>query len=103
MSKHTPGPWIWAEQKKGLYGAGPNNAVLAFYDYEGMHLSGITEDVEEANACLIAGAPDLLAACKTLVEWHGTRDNYEKLHAADDQGPEIRAAMIAIAKAEGEL
>jgi hypothetical protein len=67
--KHTPGPWIWAERNQGLYGAGPDNAVLQFYSYEGMHLSGRTEDVQEANARLIAAAPDLLQMLKVAQMW----------------------------------
>jgi len=60
MSKHTPGPWVWAERHHGLYGAGPNNAVLDWFPYEGMHLIANAE----ANARLIAAAPDLLKACQ---------------------------------------
>lgn len=66
--KGTPGPWIWADRNQGLYGAGPDNAVLAFYSYEGMHLSGKTEESQEANARLIAAAPDLLGEATRLIE-----------------------------------
>lgn len=66
--KGTPGPWIWAEKNHGLYGAGPDNAVLAFYSYEGMHLSGKTEEAQTANGFLIGASPDLLNEAVRLVE-----------------------------------
>ena len=58
-TKHTPGPWIWADGYRGLYGAGPDNAVLDYVGYEGMSL-GVKND--HANARLIAAAPMLLEA-----------------------------------------
>jgi len=63
---HTPGPWIWADLDRGLYGAGPDNAVLQYYAYEGMHLSGKTEEEQKANRDLIAAAPDMLEALKAI-------------------------------------
>lgn len=92
MNKHTPGPWIWANGFKGLYGAGKDNEVLDHAEYEGMWLGPNAK----ANASLIAAAPDLLEACKEAIkeledclsapsyDW----DFYEKLRRA-------------IAKAEG--
>jgi hypothetical protein len=66
---HTPGPWTWGEKFRGLYGSGPNNEVLSWYAYEGMHL--IQGDTE-ANARLIAAAPELLdVAKKALAAWTG--------------------------------
>lgn len=64
MAKHTPGPWIWGEGYRGLYGAGPNNTVLDHAAYEGMWVAyGPSMD---ANACLIAAAPELLEALREL-------------------------------------
>lgn len=70
MSKHTPGPWragsspshIIAESDTGW----DDEANLSAY---GGHL--ICESVaREANAALIAAAPELLAACKlALKSW----------------------------------
>ena len=54
MSAHTRGPWIWARGHRGLYGAGPDNAVLDYAHYEGMWLASPNE---VANARLIAAAP----------------------------------------------
>jgi hypothetical protein len=56
---HTPGPWIWADGHNGLFGAGPDNTVLEYEPYEGMWLGYERRD---ANARLIAAAPELLEA-----------------------------------------
>lgn len=60
---HTPGPWIWAQDYQGLYGAGPDNQVLAFYHCEGMHLG---ENNKEGNAALLSAAPDMLKALRGM-------------------------------------
>jgi hypothetical protein len=57
-AKHTPGPWIWGDDYRGLYGAGPDNEVLCHASYEGMWLSH--KPNREADARLIAAAPELL-------------------------------------------
>ncbi|WP_261505736.1 hypothetical protein [Burkholderia multivorans] len=62
--KHTPGPWIWAPDYKGLYGAGPNNAVLDHEFCEGMWLANVEQ--REANAKLIETAPDMALALEMI-------------------------------------
>lgn len=86
--KHTPGPWIWGDEHRGLYGSGPNNEVLNYAHYEGMWV-GFGE-VGTANAHLIAAAPDLLEALKYAGELleHG--------------GFDMSIIDAAIAKAKGE-
>lgn len=103
MSKHTPGPWIWADGYCGLFGAGPNNEVLSYAAYEGMWLShGAKRD---ANARLIAAAPDLLKAAKLVLAWreaeedHSEADAYERMNMRSESEKAIRAA---IDKAEGK-
>jgi len=75
MTKHTPGPWEWVEPPivgyRAIYiTASPNdpNAKHGPYlasDIGTLHRSGYETDGEwEANARLIAAAPDLLEACK---------------------------------------
>jgi len=54
---------------------------------------GGTREEEKANARLIAAAPDLLAALKTMVREDGT------VNFLDPRA--IAAALSAIAKAEG--
>lgn len=62
-AQHTPGPWSWGDNHKGLYGSGQNNEVISYFPYEGMALiCGNTE----ANARLIAAAPDMLTALEAI-------------------------------------
>lgn len=69
MSKHTPGPW----EAKGwrvcanLAEGGPPLTVIC--DTANNKASRTPEN--EANARLIAAAPDLLVACKMLVDSPG--------------------------------
>lgn len=67
MTKHTKGPWEWGGNYRGLYGAGPSpeNIVLEWQPYEGMWLT--YESTREANARLIAAAPDLYEALRNLL------------------------------------
>jgi len=99
MSKHTPGPWkvsIFGDietEKTDEYGIAIRRIA---YD-EGCLGGGNEED--QANARLIAAAPELLEACKAVVKWAEvfgpiTSENIE---------PFIQQCGAAIAKAEGEL
>lgn len=63
-TQHTPGPWIWGDNFNGLYGAGPRNEVLDYAGYEGMSLR--YGPSMQANARLIAAAPDLLEALQAI-------------------------------------
>lgn len=94
-TKHTPGPWIWGDEYHGLFGAGPDNAVLDHATYEGMWLQW--NDRRDANASLIAAAPELLTAlidCVHVME--------RELNGLAVIQPELRQARDAIAKATGE-
>lgn len=111
---HTPGPWIWNKDYKGLYGAGKQNAVLEYFAYEGMSLNGADAVQTRANANLIAAAPDILAALKELIEAKKRADEIDAIGpamsfrdwdaacAACDARLELAwaAAQTAIAKAE---
>lgn len=93
MSKHTPGPWYigkdFSDQGRHIYA----KQMVCDDDGEEWHpLIASTDDDErlvdwQANAVLIAAAPDLLAACKAAL--------------SDDQ-PYIEKCRAAIAKATGE-
>jgi hypothetical protein len=65
--KFTPGPWIWAYDFRGLYGAGPDNEVLSYASYENMWLA--YGDKREANARLIAAAPSLYEALAECMDY----------------------------------
>jgi hypothetical protein len=92
MSKHTPGPWKVAKPQKShangklMYGiVGPE--IVA--DYEDW---GFTE----ANARLIAAAPDLLEVLSEVVKFW---DSIVPTDCINDMHIKARAA---IARAEGE-
>ena len=92
MSGHTPGPWAVNEWSGGwtVYGGrmplatGVEVARIAPVDDE--------RERNEADARLIAAAPDLLAACEALLGEFAEHDPYH---------PKVLAAEAAIAKARG--
>jgi len=92
MSKHTPGPWNYGVQQLGHYSIlGPltdngNWRVVA-------NTTAATEGVqtEEANARLIAAAPELYSACRAMIE----------VYSGDPDAPACRLMRDALAKAEG--
>ena len=82
MSKHTPGPW----RAKRIYG-GTYQVTAA-----GSYLMSTTNN--EANAYLIAAAPDLLKACKNafiVLESQG------HLQARQLQGAIAKARLLSMA------
>ena len=104
--KHTPGPWTWRESedtKEGSFGPlcledeACNMVISADLHVDvltgAMHL-GIS--VTDAHANLIAAAPELLAACKALVQ---QIDNGSSLTGSEVQ---VENARAAIAKADGK-
>jgi hypothetical protein len=101
MSKHTPGPWKTVARNYPIADTG---------DYDGCWevLTGDPKkpivqiwgdsDEDEANARLIAAAPDLLEALKNIVNlW----DHHASAHGDGTIFPLHVAARAAIAKAEG--
>lgn len=87
MSKHTPGPWHYAECQMGA----------PFVDTESvgdLFAAALPLDEERANVRLIAAAPDLLAVCADLVEMND---------AGVPCPPRLVVlARMAVAKARGE-
>jgi len=101
---HTPGPWAVERPygEPGMYVAAPSSALVCkLYPVDGRYVADQLESVE-ANARLIAAAPELLAALRGLFEhcamvhkqW-GEGSNAREAEAAED------AARAALAKAEG--
>ena len=96
MSKHTPGPWeIQRDSGLHIYITQPSdtpNRVPGYY----AEIRRFTTDSEqvEANARLIAAAPDLLEACEQLLKLVDLLSPVE--------GDTHRKAQRAIAKARGE-
>lgn len=75
MSKHTPGPWI-ARKVEGAGWPGQRGYAIDFNEDQEQVVDFV---YEEADALLIATAPDLLA---DLREAAATLRRYEELHRA---------------------
>ena len=94
MSAHTPGPWRFIERAHGMRPSVQRGGEGGF------QVIGKTQEREDADARLIASAPDLLDALEAcaaeLKEW-----------AWAAEGPEIEQildrAFKVIAKCKGEL
>ena len=117
MSKHTPGPWTWNMDKieRGPVAKGKTvHASLSAprancpppYSTGVLTANWCTDSdgqvwqawisVSEANARLIAAAPELLEALRTAV------DHLEGMPDQEDVAACVVKARAAIAKAEGE-
>ncbi len=90
MTTHTPGPWKWDFD---LLGPDEKPILEIGMGYDGQWGG---ESPNDANARLIAAAPDLLAALKKLA------DHFEaEMRAHNGIPPLLFNARAAIAKAEG--
>jgi len=86
MNKHTPGPWYVADTKiRTSINSEHKHIAMVNYSYRGIE-SDVMGEEHEANARLIAAAPDLLAALQGLLR--GIFD-----------GPDEADAAMLIAKA----
>ncbi len=104
-NKHTPGPWT-VDASNSIHGPGndPEKTMLAAVRFQGG-----ANNRGDANARLIAAAPDLLAALKEL--WGYCEDlqksnpGYPGKLVIQDYGRLNNALILvpqAIAKAEGQ-
>lgn len=90
-TKHTPGPWEVISGSVWSQFAGQ----IAKMDRDNPKTMPTERD---ANACLIAAAPEMLKHLLDCVEWM-------ELHGQKDIWPEnlvLKSARTAIAKAEGK-
>lgn len=108
MSAHTPGPWVaemqygendtdcgWElQEQRAVDDFTYRGAVCRITDAE--HIQGITKAERDANARLIAAAPDLLAAARAYMRVCPADE--DTTHAFQEATDALRAA---IAKAEG--
>lgn len=97
-TKHAPGPWRWGDHFLGLYSSASGKEegdVLTWRPYENMWLTFC--ESREANARLIAAAPELLEALRivrdTLPHINGNASSVNSL---------LKLTGAAIAKATGE-
>jgi hypothetical protein len=102
-SKHTPGPWFvfgnghCVGGPTGMMDADPNQKTAGIAMCA-MRLR--TDDENEANARLIASAPELLAACEELV---ADLLSHAKFGMNDSEVAMLKRAEAAIRKARGEF
>ena len=97
MNKHTPGPWF--------YDTGKTEALIV--EEDGATVAEIRTTYQttahrslEANARLMAAAPDLLAALKKIMLEHDALQMADK--KTGDRWPAATLARAAIKKAEGK-
>ena len=106
MTKHAPGPWTIepSEGREGFTIKASNSRVWIVAEAYSYPARGMSE----ANACLIAAAPDLLAALNLVIDHESlelvekaSEDSYPKgLYRLYLDGDEISAIRNAIRKAE---
>jgi hypothetical protein len=101
--KHTPAPWTIQSFPRSVTVIAEGVALAFVYPRASSPASGARYHEREANARLIAAAPELLAALKTLF------DDYKRLADSGDCGfwkledqSSGQQALAAIAKAEGQ-
>jgi hypothetical protein len=101
MSKHTQAPWITKYKPCcNLFELTASNGeeILCNHyvgdEFDGDHYGAVKK---EADARLIAAAPELLEALKALTH---SLDLADLIH--DDQRAAFQAGIAAIAKAEGQ-
>jgi hypothetical protein len=112
-AKHTPGPWKFRKAGGMIMGDSktdwPAHVVYQYRDEQGRHCTAFVAVCEsttlpnEANALLIAAAPELLTALKELAH------QVQISNAIDDHGHALKNlkalhdAEAAIRKAKGEM
>lgn len=102
MSKHTPGPWVLS------YDQGSTRDIVSEKEQLTICMvrrSWVSPDAYQANAQLIAAAPELLEAAKLVLAWYDAEDDhsqepdfYKRIEMCRASESAIRSA---IAKAEG--
>lgn len=112
--QHTPGPWEISDHRlKTPIGAGPKHiAMVAYFDCGAGDPRSISPSEHNANARLIAAAPELLEALEEALrkmgedeeqiegEWGHSR-TLQQMEAEGDLSEAIVKARAAIAKAKG--
>lgn len=106
-AKHTPGPWDIDRNNSHLctiatiHGC-KNNDWVEIWSPNKLGQEGISEEVNEANARLIAAAPELLEACKKAkLALETCDDKYGKDYNTDKVDVATECLETAIAKAGG--
>jgi len=96
MSGHTPGPWIACDHHSGVGWRVESDA--AGYPNDGWVIcTDMMGPDNEANARLIAAAPDLLEALIAVLDTSGARGTYHALKYAEA----VERAEALLAKTVG--
>lgn len=90
-TKHTPGPWSVYPPTKCVIGPEPERILVA----EASH----HRPEADANARLIAAAPDLLAACERLL---ALVERFDRWHPSGDAQDEIERTKEILARVKGD-
>jgi hypothetical protein len=71
MKKYTPGPWKFMPTEGDVMGKfiGNNNAVVCDFGYSTQYYPTEGKPPNDADARLIAAAPELYEACKAVELW----------------------------------
>lgn len=111
-TKHTKGPWVWSDKFKTFDNERNTWSLLGEGGYGILSCDGDANSPQclgasgEANARLIAAAPELLEALKLVTDVYAAmRETLSSKYPADGWSAEtmtIDAARAAIAKATGE-
>ena len=101
-AKHTPGPWTAEERDERIliWSDGSHDYLAALsLDADGAdeEVADAYADERQANARLIAAAPDLLAACEAALRVCNLSGTGER-----DRRAAIAKLEAAVAKARGE-
>ena len=73
MNKHTPGPWVTNDRYKTSVNAGKKHIAMVNQFKIGDVESDVWGEEHEANAQLIAAAPELLEALEELLSEFDTQ------------------------------
>lgn len=100
-SSHTPGPWIWRWKSGSLHQVG--NPPYRYGDSI-LYPTGLDSDLQisEADAHLIASAPDLYAACSSFDDMAMFTENADDEDVVVVTLGTVRKIRAALAKARGE-
>lgn len=116
MTRHTPGPWrhnavgrlkacaVWADATVD-HALGPESAVFICSTHATQtRFADAPEDEQDANARLIASAPELLAACKAVLDGLNSYEDAGGIVAAHLCRSSVVQSLLraAISKAEGK-
>ena len=96
MSKHTPGPWRVVDSWNDHMVESQNGEEIIWQD--GPHH---TPTIKEADACLIASAPELLEALYAMLAYTADLNAIQGFDEYDHAA--VKKARAAIAKAKGEV